>query len=56
MNLQDVMSSGHHDLDLALKLPNIIVKNGLSPLTKLSRFSKFNKNSSDSIVDWLGDQ
>ena len=46
-----VMSSGHHDLDLVLKLPNIIVKDGLSPLTKLSRFSKFNKNSSDSIVD-----
>ena len=29
----DVMSSGHHDLDLALKFPNIIVKDGLSPLT-----------------------
>ena len=24
----DIMSSGHHDLDLALKSPNIIVKEG----------------------------
>ena len=24
----DVMSSGHHDLDLALKSPNVIVKDG----------------------------
>ena len=47
----DVMSSGHHDLDLALKSPNIIVKDGLSPLTKLSIFSKFDKNSSNSTVD-----
>ena len=51
----DVMSSGHHDLDLALKSPNIIVKDGLSPLTKLSIFSKFDKNSSNSTVDWLRD-
>ena len=30
----DVMSSGHHDLDLALNSPILIVKDGLSPLTK----------------------
>ena len=41
------MSSGHHDLDLALKLPNIIVKDGLSPEIKLGRFS----NSSNLAVD-----
>ena len=40
----DVVSSGHHDLDLALKLSIIIVKDGLNPLTKLSKFSKFDKN------------
>ena len=46
-----IMSSGHHDLDLALKLPNVIVKDGLSPLTNLIKFSKFDKNSSNSAVD-----
>ena len=30
----DGMLSGHYDLDLALKSPNIIVKDGLSPLTE----------------------
>ena len=54
--LGDIMSSDHCGLDLALKLPNIIVKDGLSSLTKLSRFSKFDKNSSNSTADWLGDQ
>ena len=49
------MSFGHYDLELALKLSNIIVKDGFSPLTELSRFSKFNKNSSNSTVHWLGD-
>ena len=44
------------DLDLALKLPIIIVKDGLSPLTKLSKLSKFDKNSSNSTIDWLGDR
>ena len=48
---EDFMSSGHHDLHLALKSSNIIVKDGLSPLTKLNRFSKFDKNSSNSTVD-----
>ena len=47
----DVMSSGHRDLDLALKWPNIIVKDGLSPEIKLGRSS----NSLNSAVDWLGD-
>ena len=32
----DVMSSGHHDLDLALKSPTIIIKDRLSPLTKVN--------------------
>ena len=36
----DVMPSGHHDLDLALKLPNTIVKNDWSCLTKFWSFSQ----------------
>ena len=51
----DVMSSGHHDLDLALKSPNIIIKGGYSCLTNLS-FSRFDKNSSNSTAVWLGDR
>ena len=51
----DDVSSGHYDLDLALKSPIIIVKDDLEPLTKLSKFSKLDKNSSNSTVDWLGD-
>ena len=51
----EVMSSGHHDLDLTLKSPIIIVKDGLKPLTKLRKFSKFGKNPSNSTVDWLRD-
>ena len=47
----NVMSSGHHDLDLALKSPNTIVKDGFNPLTKSNKFSKFNNNSSNSNVD-----
>ena len=47
----DVMSYGHHDLDLALKSPNIIGKDGFIPLTKLIKLSKFDKNSSNSTVD-----
>ena len=34
----DVMSSGHHDLDLALKSTKIIVKEGWDCLTKLRSF------------------
>ena len=52
----DVMSSGHQDLDLALKSPNIIVKDGWSCLTKLRSFSRFDKNSSNSTAVWLGDR
>ena len=52
----DVMSSGHHDLDLALISPNIMVKDGCSCLTKLRYFSRFDKNSSNSVVVWLGDR
>ena len=33
----DVISSGYHDLDLALKSPNIVVKDGWSHLTKLRK-------------------
>ena len=51
----EVMWSGHHDLDLTLKSPIIIIKDVLSPLTKLSKFSKFYKNSPNSTFDWLGD-
>ena len=36
-----LMSSGHHNLDLALKLPNIILQDGLSCLM-VSEFIKFN--------------
>ena len=46
----DVLSSGHHDLDFVLKLQNIIVKDGLSPLTKLSSYAKFDKNLSNSTL------
>ena len=51
--LQVMLSSGQHDLDLALKLSIIIVKDGLSTLTKSGKFSKFDHNSSNSTVDWL---
>ena len=40
----DVMLCGHHDLDLTLKSPIIIGKNGSSPLTKLIKSLKFDKN------------
>ena len=49
----DVVSSDHYNLDLALKLPNIIVKDGWSCLTKWRSFSRYDKNSN---VVWLGDQ
>ena len=41
----DIMSSGHHDLDLALKSSSITVKDGWSCLTKLRSSSKFDKYS-----------
>ena len=51
----DVMSSDHHDPDLALKSPSITVKEDLSILTWLNNLSKLTKNSSNSLLDWLGD-
>ena len=36
----NVMPSSHHDLDLALKLPNTIEKDGWSCLTKFWSFSQ----------------
>ena len=51
----DVTSSGHHDLDLALKLPSIIVKEGLNCLIWFRSLSKLDKNFSNSIMGWLGD-
>ena len=52
----DVTSSGHHDLDLALKSPSIIVKEGLNCLIWFRSLSKLDKNSSNSVIDWLGDR
>ena len=51
----DVMSSDHQDQDLALKSPSITVKEDLSILTWFNNLSKLTKNSSNSLLDWLGD-
>ena len=51
----DVMSSDHHDWDLALKFPSITVKEDLSIFTLFNNLSKLTKNSSNSLLDWLGD-
>ena len=51
----DVMSSDHHDWDLALKFPSISVKEDLSIFTLFNNLSKLTKNSSNSLLDWLGD-
>ena len=51
----DVMSSDYHDWDLALKSPSITVKEDLSILTWFNNLSKLTKNSSNSLLDWLGD-
>ena len=51
----DVTSSDYHDLDLALKLPSIIAKEGLDCLIWFRGLSKLLNNSSNSI-DWLGDR
>ena len=52
----DVMSSEHHDLDLVLKSPNVIVKDGGRCFMKLRNFSIFDKNSSTSTVVRVGDR
>ena len=52
----DVTPSSHHYLDLALKLPSIIVKEGLNFLIWFRSLSKLDKNSSNSVLDWLGDR
>ena len=44
---RDVMSSGHHGLDLALKSSKIKVKESWDWLTKLRSFSRFDKNLSN---------
>ena len=49
----DVTSSGYHDLDLALKSPSIIVKEGLNCLIRFRSLLKLDKNS---VLDWLGDR
>ena len=51
----DVMSSDHHDWDLALKFPSITVKEDLSIFTLFNNLSKLTKSSSNSLLDWLGD-
>ena len=52
----DVTSSGHHDLDLTLKYSSIIVKEDLNCLIWFRSLSKLDKNSSNSVIDWLGDR
>ena len=51
----DVISSAHHDLDLALKSPSIIAQEGLNCLILFRSLSKLDRNSSNSVIDWLGD-
>ena len=51
----DVISSDHHDRDLALKSPPITVKENLSILSWINNLSKLTKNSSNSLLDWVGD-
>ena len=52
----DLTSSGHYDLDLALKSPSIIVKEGLDCLIWFRSLSKLDKNSSNAVLDWFGDR
>ena len=53
--LHEITSPDHHDLDLALKSPNIIVKEGLNCLIWFRGLSELYKNS-NLVIDWLGDQ
>ena len=49
------MSFDHQDRDLALKSPILTVKEDLSILTWFDSLSKLIENSSNSLLDWLGD-
>ena len=49
------MSSDHHDQDLVLKSPSIAAKEDLCILSWFNNLSKLTKNSSDSLLNWLGD-
>ena len=54
----DVTSSGPHDLDLALKSPNIFLKESLNCLLWFRSLSKLDKNSSNSYrltLWWIHD-
>ena len=50
-----VLSFFHQEEDLALKSPRIIAKRELDDAVILRMSSKFDKNSSNSAVLWLGD-
>ena len=50
-----VLSFFHQEEDLALKSPRIIVKRELDDAVVFKMSSKFDKNSSNSAVLWLGD-
>ena len=50
------MSLDHHEEDLALKLPVITDKNGLHLFMSLKMFSKLDKNQSNLLSFWLGEQ
>ena len=52
---QDDMSSDHQDGDLALKSLSITVKEDSIILTWFNNLSKLTKNSSNSLLNWLGD-
>ena len=47
------MSLAHHEEDLALKSPAITDKYGLHLLISLIRFTKLDKNESNSLLSWL---
>ena len=50
-----VLSFFHQKEDLALKSPRIIVKRELDDAVVFEMPSKFDKNSSNLAVSWLGD-
>ena len=50
-----VLSFFHPKEDLALKFPRIIVKRELDDAVVFEMSSKFDKNSSNLAVSWLGD-
>ena len=50
------MSLDHHEEDLALTSPAITDKNGLRSFMSLKIFSKLDKNKSNLLLFWLGEQ